>query len=106
MSNLPSPYEVVDLQDGESLKLHVLSFEKGEITINPKHTPGEKVVQAIRLHVPQADKPHYPFYWDSTSKTLVAQLEPLLPSIIQNKRLVTITKRGIAPKARFTVEVT
>ena len=99
------PMELIDLTDGQSISFHVLSFEQDQITIKPAHAPDGKVVTALRMHVPPTDKPHFPFYHDATSKNLVAQLGPLLPSIVEGKRMVTITKRGVPPKARFTVEV-
>jgi hypothetical protein len=55
--------------------------------------------------VPQEDKAHFPFYYDVTSKTLRAQLVPLLPGIIARGARITVTKHGVAPAARFTLEV-
>ena len=102
---LSEPYEILELQDGETLSTHILAFEQGELTIKPAHAPGGKTIMAIRLTVPTTEKTHFPYYWDATSKTLTAQLLPLLPEIIKLQRLVKITKRGVAPAARFTVEV-
>ena len=102
---LKEPMEILDLPDGGSVKLHILGFEEGQTNIMPKGGTELKTIDVLRLFVPPADKPHFPHYYDVTSKTLRAQLLPLLPAYIEAQRLLTITKRGIAPAARFSVEV-
>jgi hypothetical protein len=99
------PYEVLELQDGQSIAFHVERYEEGTMFIKPTATPEGKDVEVCRVFVPVADKSHFPYYYDLTAKTLRAQLVPMLPSVIAGRRLITITKRGVAPKARFTVEV-
>lgn len=105
MAQLPSPMEVLDLKDGESLEFTVERWEKGETTIHPRHLSAPIVVPALRVHVRQADKPMFPHYYDLTAKGLQAQLEPFLEAGGGQGRRVRITKHGIQPKARFTLEV-
>lgn len=105
MEQLSEPREILDLPDMGVLSTHVLSWEEGETTIFPDSAPQGKVVVAMRIHVPQGDKAHFPFYWDITSKTLRAQLLPMLNEIVAAKRTVKITKYGIGPAARFRTEV-
>ena len=102
---LAEPREILDLQDGGSLKTRILSHELGTTKILPRGATVEKEIEALRIHVPKTDKPTYPWYWDITGKTLKHQLLPLLEEIEKNQRTVIITKRGVAPAARFTVEV-
>ena len=105
MAVLPEPMELLDLPDGGVLTTRVLRFEEGEATIKTGRIPDGKVVAVTRIHVPQGDKAHFPFYYDITSKTLRAQLVPLLPGIIARGVRITVTKHGVAPAARFTLEV-
>jgi len=53
----------------------------------------------------ERDKALFPDYWDISSKTLVAQLLPQLRLPGYEGKKFTITNYGIAPKARFTLEV-
>jgi hypothetical protein len=97
--------EILDLQDKGTLTTRVEGWEEGEATIKTGQVPAGKVVAACRIHVPKEDKPLYPHYYDITSKTLRAQLVPLLPNIVANKSRITIVKHGVAPLARFSLEV-
>ena len=103
--NLPEPMELLDLPDKGSLTLKVQSWEDGEATIKTGAVPEGKVVAITRLHTTKEYKPLYPFYYDVTSKTLRAQLAPQLPDIVKNQRTLVITKYGVAPQARFSVEL-
>mgnify|MGYP001578388062 FL=1 len=102
---IESPYELLELADGASLRIHVERWEEGTSPVTPRDGRPAKVVRALRLHVPRADKAMFPWYWDLTSQTLIAQLLPMLPGIRDGKRLVVITKRGTGPSARFAVAV-
>ena len=88
-----------------SITLHVLSFEDGTTRIVNSQAPDGKEIEILRLHVPPEEKPAGVHYYDTGSKLLIAQLKPLLPNIVSQKRAVTITKYGVQPKARFKVEV-
>lgn len=105
MAELPGPYEILELGDGESLTVRVERWESGEVTIYPPHARQGKVIQALRIHVGPDQKQFFPYWWDLTSKTLVAQLLPMLEAGTVGTRPVTITKHGVAPRARFTVAV-
>jgi len=102
---LPGPYEIFELTDREVKQLRITDYETGLVTIYPQDKPTGKVVTALRVHVPKETKDFFPFYWDITGKTLVAQLLPCLEQPGYKDKVFTITKYGIAPKARFTVEV-
>lgn len=105
MAELAKPYELLELQDGQSTSFSVLKWEKGATTVYPAHMPGGKVVDVLRVHVPQADKPHFPFYLDLTAASLVAQVEPHLKRPDLPRLRFRITAHGIPPKKRFTLEV-
>jgi len=105
MTVLPEPMELLDLPDSGVLTTRVVRFEEGEVTINTQKVPTGKVIAVTRIHVPEQDKAHFPYYYDVTSKTLRAQLVPLLPGIIARGARITVTKHGVAPAARFTLEV-
>ena len=105
MEALPGPYEILELEDEETLTTRVLRWTRGEVEIHPAYKPAGKVIVAMRIHVPEADKTYFPFYWDVTSQTLVAQLLPYLEAPGYERRTYTITKHGVAPRARFTLIV-
>jgi len=105
VKELAGPYEIFELTDGEVRSLRVVKWETGNVTIYPPHKPGGKVVTALRVHVPKETKDFFPYYWDITGKTLVAQMVPYLGLAGYQDRVFVITKYGIAPKARFTLEV-
>lgn len=105
MAELKGPYEILELGDGETLTTGVMRFERGEVEIHPSYQPAGKMITALRVHVPEKDKEFFPFYWDITSQTLVAQLLPYLERPGYEARTYVITKHGVAPRARFTLEV-
>lgn len=106
MGQLAGPMEVLDLPDRGILRTRILRWEEGEAEITTRTTPGQKVVEILRIHVPAETKKVGVPYWDITSKTLRAQLLPLLPGIVENGREVKIQKYGFAPSARFSLDVT
>jgi hypothetical protein len=103
---LQGPYEILELRDRESVRLRVVSWEQGTITIHPRYpgAPAEKEIAALRVHLAAGTKPYPPLYWDITSKTLQAQLLPLLLERGFERYEYVITKYGVPPKARFTLE--
>lgn len=105
MQPLPGPYEVLELEDEGILQTKISSFEVGEVLIHPAYKPDGKLIKALRIHVPEADKAYFPFYWDVTSQTLIAQLLPYLEQPGYAQRTYEVTKHGVAPKARFTLTV-
>ena len=100
-----SPYEILELGDGSSMSTHVVGWELGTMDLVPRDGRAPKTVKTLRLHVPAADKTHYPPYWDLTAQTLIAQLLPRLDSIVKDKKTLTIKKSGSGPGARFSTEV-
>lgn len=103
---LPGPYEIFDHPDKGILTTQILKWDHGQVFIKTGQIPEGKWVEACRIHVPpEVTRPRLP-YIDITSKTLCAQLKPLLPGIVARGAVVRIQKHGVAPAARFTVEVT
>lgn len=105
VKELKGPYEIFELVDGETRVLQIKDWETGNVTIYPPHKPTGKVINALRVHVPPATKDFFPYYWDITGKTLLAQMVPYLEQRGYQDKRFTITKHGIAPKARFSLEV-
>ena len=104
---LEPPYEILELKPGESKTITVIDWQLGQMTIHPRWpgAPKEKTVRAIRLFVPEEEKPLFPHYWDVTAGTLVPQLWTILREarVPPNRVVLEITKVGAAPKARFSV---
>ena len=105
MEVLGGPYEILELEDGETLTTKVENWEIGEVMIHPTYKPEGKLIVALRIHVPKESKDYFPYYWDVTSQTLVAQMVPYLRRDDFKTRTYTVTKHGVAPRARFTLEV-
>jgi len=75
--------------------------------IHPKYQPGvaEKVVRSLRIWLQEGIKPTGVPYWDVTSQTLVAQLEPIMKRDDLRRLTIRIDAYGIAPRKRFTVTI-
>jgi len=108
LAELPGPYEILELRDGESVTLRVLDWRLGMMVIHPRTQPGvtEKRIKVLRLYVPREIKPVGPDYWDITSQTLIYQLLPYLQRPDFRALVFKITAHGVAPRKRFSVEVT
>lgn len=102
---LAGPFEILELEDGETLTTKILRWEIGEVTIHPAYQPGGKDIIGLRVHVPEDQKEFFPYYWDITGQTLVAQLVPYLRQPGFDTKTYTITKHGVAPRARFSLAV-
>jgi len=105
LDELPGPYELLELADGQTIDLHVESFEQGRAEIKPRDGRPAHEVPFLRVRVPAADKPTIPAYWDITSKHLIAGLLGYLDLGLGDRRTFRITKHGKPPVARFTLEV-
>jgi hypothetical protein len=103
--DLPGPYEIFDVGDGESVELRIKRYDQGEMIILPKGATVGKRIQVLRLHLETPIRPGAMPYLDVTSKTLQAQLGPLIAAPQSPYNVYKITKHGVAPSARFTVEV-
>ncbi len=101
-----APTELLEMKDQETRILNVTSIDEGSTTIQPTYAgaPPTKDVDVLRLHVPPADKPLGPAYWDLTSSTLVHQVKELVRAYGPPPFKLKLTKVGVAPKARYSVE--
>ena len=108
LAELPGPYEILELRDGESITLRVRDWRLGVMRIRPRTIPGagEKIIKVLRLYLPREVKPVGPDYYDITSQTLIYQLLPFLERPDFRTKTFKITAYGVAPRKRFTVEVT
>lgn len=99
MAEIIGPYEILELDDGESVTFHVVSYETGIMVIHPTYpgAPEEKVVDGLRVFVTLADKEYLPSYYDVTGGHLVAGLKPLLDMLVETKKAVTITAKLMRP---------
>ena len=104
MSAVEAPYELLDLANGESAEFSIQRFERGEVRIETRLEPEGKVVKVLRVHVSGQDKPLGAPYWDITSLTLIARLDPVLGQLVASRRRIRITKFGVAPTARHQVD--
>ena len=98
------PFELLELYDGQVFSLQVVRWEEGRTTIFPPFAPGGKEIPVLRVHVNPEAQPTGLDYWDITSKTLIAQLRPLLQLAHYRQLEFTIRAYGEKPKKRFTVE--
>lgn len=106
MPDLEGPYEILELGDQGSLTFQPLAWKEGEMTINPRFQKEPKTITAIRVWVGEDVKPLFPDYYDLTAQTLVAQMRPILQRADFRELVITITKYGVPPKARYQVKVT
>jgi len=104
---LPGPYEIMELPDGQSLRLAITGSLEGDMMIKPRYAgaPAEKRIHALRLYVAEGYKPVGVPYWDVTSQTLIAQLRPHLKKLAAEKSEFVITAHGTAPRKRFSLEI-
>jgi len=104
---LSEPFEFLALADGVSLTIAIRSVDWGEAVIHPRYpgAPESKRIPVLRVHLMPGYKTMGVEYWDLTSKTLQAQLKPLLTSLIETNREFTITAHGEGPQKRFSLRV-
>lgn len=107
LKSLPPPFEIFELKSGEKKCFRVEKWEAGLIKIKTRRAIpiGEKTVVALRVYVPKKYKELPPPWWDITAKTLVWQLYGILKSPRYDRYLICVTKHGVPPKARFSVDV-
>jgi hypothetical protein len=103
--SIASPFEILDSRRLREWSFIPLSFEVGETTIKTAEAQDGKIVGVLRVQVDRATKPHAPYYWDVTSKTLLPELRSILPGAISGKRRVTVRAIGYGVETRFAVEV-
>lgn len=102
---LSPPFELLDLPPGGELVTRVVRMEEDRAVIKPARAPQGVEVTVLRLHVPAADKAVAPQWWDVTATTLHPSLRAQLPAVIREGRWIRIQKFGVAPRARFSLEV-
>jgi len=105
LSPLPGPYEILELGDGGVKDLIVTKYQLGRMTIHPRPVGAPKEIVALRVYVPERIKPLYPDYYDITGQTLIAQLQLIFEAGGYERKVITITKHGTGPQARFSVQV-
>lgn len=103
MPELPKPYEILELKDGEFVAFRVLRVERGSTTIFPDHQPQGKVVDVLRVHVPPDDKPTFPHYWDILGARLNAQLSAELDRPDLPRLRFTVKAQGLQAKKYYSV---
>jgi len=103
---LPGPYELLDLPDRGRVSLKIMTWERGTMIIHPNRGEGptEKEIEVLRVHLAVGVKDYPPMYYDITSKTLMAQMLPMFYERGYENYTYVITKYGVAPRARFTLE--
>lgn len=77
-----------------TIRFRVIRWEMGEMQICPRDEPLGKTVPSLRLHIPPADQPAGPPYWDITSKRLISILLPLLPQVVATGAYVELKMSG------------
>jgi hypothetical protein len=127
MSELPRPYELLEMADGNSVEIKIKGWIKGTMRIYPADWTDKvnasqragsitadqaaamlrdgKEIDTLRVIVPGERKTTGVGYWDITSLTLIAQLEPYLKIEGYQAKTFTITAQGTAPRKRFTLKV-
>jgi len=104
MAKLAHPFEIFDIGDGEAVQIRVVRYEEGEADIHPGYGTVIKTVPVFRLYLEHPWVEGRLPYMDITSGRLQEQLRPILANISPGGKLIRITKRGVAPKALFTLE--
>lgn len=104
MALLPTPAEILDLEDGAAVEFRIERWEEGELEIRTREAPAARTVAVLRLHVPSEDKPEGAPYWDATAGNLVARLRPSLGRLVREGQRIRVTKIGVAPAARHRVD--
>ena len=106
MRRLAGPIEFLELADAQSATLRVISYERGSTVIKTirRGVEVDLEIPVLRVHLAPGAKLYPPMYYDISSKTLTAQLLPLLSEPGFEKYEYIITAHGVAPRKRFTLE--
>ena len=125
-TDLPEPYEFLDLEHGGSVTLSITSFQLGTALIHPTAitprqirlymlqngrsdppaagTPITIRIPVLRVVGTRLDKASPLHYWDISSKRLQADLLPRLQTHQGGILTVIITATGYKPTKVFSVE--
>ena len=126
-SELPEPYEFLDLEHGASVHLTITRYELGTALIHPTvvskrqlriymlqnglteppsaGTPISIRIPVLRVWGTEPGETAAPPYWDISSKRLIADLQPRLNQNGPAGLTVTLTANGYKPTKRYSVEV-
>jgi len=105
LEELPSPYEIFDVPPETVQEFDPQRYELGKGFIRPARAPEGVWVPILRIWVTRATKPLGAPYWDITAKTLIVTLLPVIDDWIARRLRFRARKVGIAPRARFEIEV-
>ena len=127
MPLLSEPFEYIDLMPGVSETLRVDSFADGTGVIHPRNvtprhirqhmdqrglsdpppagTPISVEVPVLRLYGQRLDKPSPEKYFDTSSKTLRADLLARFQDGLALPMTIVLTANGARPQKRYSVEV-
>lgn len=100
---LPDAIVLLELSVGSSLRTRITGFVVGKTWITPHDGRKPHWVHAIRIMVPEADKPAVPPYWDITGKKLCTALLPDLESGAYKTTVYTLTKITAPPVGDYTI---
>jgi hypothetical protein len=103
--DLPGPFEILELRDGQSVTLRVRDWEHGKVWIQPRDGRDRKQVLALRLHLQAGIKATLPQYYDVLGQHLVAGLWPYLSRPDYPGQAFKITMHGSPPQGRPSLEV-
>jgi len=106
LDDLPEPFEILEMQDGETRQLQIVRHQLGRCWIQPRDGRPRKQVPCLRVWIPPETKPTIPDYWDVTAKHLISGLLGYLEAGTGRRYRFTTTKRGRPPVARFTLTAT
>ena len=101
---LPHPYELFVIEEGDVAEFTVVSFEQGMIESRQTWLPGSPTTwkPGVRLHVDPRDKPDFPHYYDVVQARLVPQVLPIVTRGVPVR--LRIRARGAPPKKYHSVE--
>lgn len=105
LPSLPEPVETFDPKNGETIKIRVERWKVYQHFISPTYAgaPASKMTVALRVWMqPGFEGPRAP-YWDIHQGHLISALVPILRRDDFKDIEITITKRGVAPKAYFEI---
>jgi len=104
LAEVAEPFELLDMQDGETKVLRIVRWEFGKCFIHPRDGREPRWVPCLRVWVPAEDKATIPDYWDITSKHLANALRGYLTRGDHERYAFKVTKHGRPPTARFTLD--
>lgn len=102
---LEAPMELLEIPDGETQELRITHGKFDQCLIHPERNPRGEVVDCLRVWVVSGTKQFEPFYYDITSKRLMAMLRPQLERSDLSERTFRVTAHGEKPHKYFSLEV-